>query len=432
MDRPDGASETEHPSSTPQVTVKIGSTTVKGVSTKKPKISVAPTSSSEQVEEAKESFGQVRKSILFLFAVVILYALYIVFSGQFDEFVVALADVDTGWLIAGALCYFVYYFLGILAYVISVITDPESPVGVRDLMSVEASGIFFMNLTPNGAGAAPAQIYRLTRAGISVGQAGALQFTRFVMYEAGEGIFAALMLIFRANYFYEQFGDVTVIGVILFGAKIVMVAVILAICLLPKMVKTVGNWGLRLLSRLRIVKQYDHWHGIINTQVDEFSNGFKTAAKNIPEMCVVLLVTLVQLGCLYALPYFVLRALGQPADLLTCLASGSMLELLTSAIPLPGGTGGAEGGFAFLFGHMFGEEIAAGFVLWRAIEYLLPTMAASMLLGLRSHDHEPIYHKWNRFRQRFSAFVNGEKGAVTSTSPRPDTSGIQIKVKRKK
>ena len=96
MDRPDGASETEHPSSTPQVTVKIGSTTVKGVSTKKPKISVAPTSSSEQVEEAKESFGQVRKSILFLFAVVILYALYIVFSGQFDEFVVALADVDTG------------------------------------------------------------------------------------------------------------------------------------------------------------------------------------------------------------------------------------------------------------------------------------------------------------------------------------------------
>ena len=229
MDRPDGASETEHPSSAPKVTVKIGSTTVKGVSTKKPKISVAQTSSSEQVEEAKESFGQVRKSILFLFAVVILYALYIVFSGQFDEFVVALADVDTGWLIAGALCYFVYYFLGILAYVISVITDPESPVGVRDLMSVEASGIFFMNLTPNGAGAAPAQIYRLTRAGISVGQAGALQFTRFVMYEAGEGIFAALMLIFRANYFYEQFGDVTVIGVILFGAKIVMVAVILAI-----------------------------------------------------------------------------------------------------------------------------------------------------------------------------------------------------------
>ena len=38
MDRPDGASETEHPSSTPKVTVKIGSTTVKGVSTKKPRL----------------------------------------------------------------------------------------------------------------------------------------------------------------------------------------------------------------------------------------------------------------------------------------------------------------------------------------------------------------------------------------------------------
>ncbi len=47
-----------------------------------------------------------------------------------------------------------------------------------------------------------------------------------------------------------------------------------------------------------------------------------------------LLVTLVQLGCLYALPYFVLRALGQPADLLTCLASGSMLDNVDDGLRL--------------------------------------------------------------------------------------------------
>ncbi len=51
MDRPDGASEGEHPSSTPKGNGEGGSTTVKGVSAKK-QDSVAPTSS-EQVEEAK-------------------------------------------------------------------------------------------------------------------------------------------------------------------------------------------------------------------------------------------------------------------------------------------------------------------------------------------------------------------------------------------
>lgn len=373
------------------------------------KVSVAPSPATESVEDARKSYGQVRKSVLFLVLVTVLYGIYIVFSGQFDEFVGALAGVDTGWLIAGAFAYFTYYFLGILAYIISVITDPNCPVGIRDLMSVEAAGIFFMNLTPNGAGAAPAQIFRLTRAGISVGQAGALQFTRFVMYEAGEGIFAALILLFRFNYFFEQFGDVTIVGVVLFGAKILMVGGMLAICLLPRMVIAVGNWGLRVLSRFNIVKRYDHWYEIINTQVHEFSSGFKNAAKNVPEMLAVLVITLFQLGCLYSLPYFVLHALGQPADLLTCLASGSMLELLTSAIPLPGGTGGAEGGFAFLFGHMFGEKIAAGFVLWRAIEYFLPTLFASMLLGLRSHGGPTVYRRWTQAVSSLSAFISGEK-----------------------
>lgn len=60
---------------------------------------------------------------------------------------------------------FMYLFFGIVAYAIAVWLDPNSPVGIRDLISVEASGIFFGNLTPMMMGSTPAQIYRLTKAG---------------------------------------------------------------------------------------------------------------------------------------------------------------------------------------------------------------------------------------------------------------------------
>ena len=103
-----------------------------------------------------------------------------------------------------------------------------------------------------------------------------------------------------------------------------------------------------------------------------------------------------------SLPYFVLRAFGQPADLITCLACGSMLELLTSAIPLPGGTGGAEGGFAFLFAPMFGSSITAGYVVWRMVEYFLPVLVAVPLLGLRSHGGPSIHVRWKRLRSRLA------------------------------
>ncbi len=174
---------------------------------------------------------------------------------------------------------------------VSVITGP-SPVGVRDLMSVEASGIFFMNLAKRCWCCSCSDLSPHSCERYFMGQAGALQFTRFVMYEGGrEGIFGAVLI-----FEYEQFGDVCVIEALFVWRKNVDGCSYPIICLLPKMVKTVGNWGLGCSSSYR--KQYDHWHGIINTQVDEFSNGFKTAAKNIPEMCVVHNVTLLQLAAL--------------------------------------------------------------------------------------------------------------------------------------
>ena len=78
-----------------------------------------------------------------------------------------------------------------------------------------------------------------------------------------------------------------------------------------------------------------------------------------------------------------------------------MLELLTSAIPLPGGTGGAEGGFAVLFGGMFGDaNVAAGYVVWRSVEYFLPVLAAIPLLSLRSDRGQSIAARWARFKRR--------------------------------
>ncbi len=58
------------------------------VSTKKHKISVAPTSSSEQVEEAKALVEVKKEHVIFLFAVVILCYSISFLSGQFDEFIV--------------------------------------------------------------------------------------------------------------------------------------------------------------------------------------------------------------------------------------------------------------------------------------------------------------------------------------------------------
>ena len=325
-----------------------------------PKIAVGDTSAVQDRKADSTSMKQVRTTFIFLAFLGIAYAAYLVLSGQLDDFVRALIGVNPQWIIAGVACFLCYYVFGVLAYAAIVVVDHDSPVGFRDLMSVEASGVFFMRLTPGGAGVIPSQIYRLTRAGLSLPDASALQFVRFTLYEAGEGIFAAIMLLFCGDYFLTTFADVKIlgldvvwIGVFMFGFKFVQVGGVLLLCLLPGPIQKLGGLGLKLGHALHVLndERYERYLDFLTTQVTSFSQAFRSAASNWHVLPVVELLTLLQLGCMYALPYFVLRSFGLEADLLICLASGSMVELLVNAIPLPGGAGGAEVGFTYLFGE---------------------------------------------------------------------------------
>lgn len=398
-----------------------------------PKLYVGDAWSARDRSADRSSLKQVRFTFVILGIVAVAYVVYLIVSGQADDFVRALVGVDLAWIAAGVVCFLFYYVFGVLAFAVLAALDHDSPVGYRDLMSVEASGVFFMRLTPGGAGVIPSQIYRLTRAGLSPAEATALQSMRFTLYEAGEGIFAAIMLVLCGGYFLETFADVrilgldvTLIGIFMFAVKFVQVSVAILICLLPRPIMALAHAALRAGRALHLVSEErcERFRELVSTQVDTFARAFRNGAAHPRVLIAAELITLVQLGCMYALPYFVLRAFGLEADLVICLASGSMVELLVNAIPLPGGAGGAEVGFSYLFGGMFGWHLSAGLVIWRGIEYLLPVLIAAPCMGMRSASGESIYRRAVRWRANFGRILRRDRSGLE----RPQ--GIAYKPKR--
>ena len=350
--------------------------------------------------EEREREASARKGALFLGAVVGVYVLYLAISGQMATFVAALAGVKAPWVVGAAICFVWYFIFGVLAYAIAVYLDHDSPVGVLDLMSVEASGIFFGNLTPMMAGAVPSQIVRLTRTGLDVGEASATQFTRFIMFQLAVVLFAALMLVAKLSFFFEAYGNIVVLNLLVFGVHLAECVGLFVICLCPGLVKRVGNWAIALVSKRGWLKDRTKWDQMVNVQVDEFSQAFKRAARDLPSMVLTLVVTMAQLACLYMIPWFVLRAFGRDGDFLECLAAGSMVQMVASAVPLPGGTGGAEGGFVMFYQRMFGPATSAGFIVWRIITFFAPTILAAPLLGLTTRNRTvSIYERVQRLRR---------------------------------
>ena len=352
-------------------------------------------------QQGGDDNAQARKGAIFLGAVVALYVVYLVATGQMATLIEALSGVDTTWVIGAVICYALYFIFGVMAYAIAVYLDHDSPVGIRDLMSVEASGVFFGNLTPMMAGAVPSQIYRLTRTGLDVGEASATQFTRFIMFQLAVVLFAALMLIAKLGFFFEAYGNIVVLNLVVFGVHLAECILLFVICLCPGFVIRVGNGTIEFLSARGWLKNRAHWDEMVNVQVMEFSEAFKRAAQDIPSMVLTLVVTMLQLASLYTIPWFVLNAFGIKGDFIECLAAGSMVQMVASAVPLPGGTGGAEGGFVMFYQNMFGSATSAGFLVWRIVTFFGPTILAAPLLGLSTRNRTvSIYRRVQRIKRR--------------------------------
>ncbi len=345
-----------------------------------------------------------RRGAIFIGAVLVVYVVYLFVSGQASQFMEAMANIQVPWLVAACFFMFLYLVFGILAYAIAVWLDPDSPVGVRDLISVEASGIFFGNLTPMMVGSTPAQIYRLTKAGQNVGEAGATQFTRFIVYQFGLVAWGAILLAARLGFFTGLYGNMVLLCALSFGGHVCILIGIFAIALCPRGVTRVAHWLISVLARLGVSEdKVENWREFVDEEIYSFSQKFKHSAGHFSSMALTVVITMLQLLFFYMVPYFLLFAFGHgdASDFVTVIAAAAFVQLLSSAVPLPGGTGGAEGGFALFMGHMFGSAATAAFLVWRLVTFIAPTIIAAPLLGLKSARHASIHARWDRFIGRF-------------------------------
>ena len=327
----------------------------------------------------------VRIGVLFLAAVAGGFIIWLVATGKAGEFLDALKHADKAWVLAGAGFFAGYFLLDMLIFRLSgMLTGVR--LGFNDLASVAAAGIVFAYLTPGQMGAAPAQIVRLSQVGLKVGDASAIQLTKFFIYQAAVTVLGAVVLVARFSYFEAAFGHVVLVSALAFGVHLAIMAGLIAVIFFPNLFRKAGYWLVRLLSgRIGLIKGPDEILSRIDSEVDAYAGAVHAAVRHVPVVASAVVITIAQLISYYCIPFCVLRALGvADADFFNCLCSAAFVQLIMTAVPLPGGTGGAEGGFVLFFGPQLGSLSAAGVVLWRMLSFYGPVIVSVPMLGLRS------------------------------------------------
>lgn len=235
--------------------------------------------------------------------------------------------------------------------------------------------LFFNGITPFSTGGQPFQIYILSkRKRLDTARATSASIQNFIAYQlvlVMMGLFAliwGLPIAFQGPY--GSFLSITIgVG---FALNVGVVLLLLAVAYSEKITNRllmVAIWALHFFkSPQAIQNKRTSWQETIELFHD---NVLLVLSRPISFLKVIGL-NVIKLLSLYLITFLVLKALGiEDVSLISALGMSACVMLITSMIPIPGASGGAEAGFTVMFGLLIGKEVAAVMILWRAITYYL-------------------------------------------------------------
>ncbi len=234
--------------------------------------------------------------------------------------------------------------------------------------SIVLASIFGANITPFYSGGLATQVFFLTDASFSLGQASAVGVAYSILNLAANLVLSVVVLLIPSSIVAGSRRTATV-----------GLAVVMAIC------AVLIGLGARYPDRAEeLLRRLLHGKGRIADRVSsvltEFSEGMKALmsgrAASLASLIAVSFVSQVMSLLFTPLAF---RALQVPyRSLVETLLLQASVQFSSSAGATPGGIGILEAVFAFFFAPLAGNETAALTLLWRLGTFYIPTMTGAL------------------------------------------------------
>ncbi|WP_057756001.1 lysylphosphatidylglycerol synthase transmembrane domain-containing protein [Weissella kandleri] len=295
----------------------------------------------------------------------------------------SLATLKWGWVLVAVLAMVIYLLLE--AVVVKILVDSkQETISWDNAIRVPLVEQLGNGITPFSSGGQPMQLIMLVRAGIDIGRASSILLMKFIVYQAMIVVNFIGALIIGYNYLQAHLHQMAWLVIFGFVIHLFVVSSLLLVMYWPTLTDR--------LVRLCLVpvkwfspKRYTDWLSLLQDKMDNFhkesvrmGHDFKTLGK-------VVLATFLQLLFYYAIPYFILLALGQVhTNLIFVMALHILIVMVISLFPIPGGSGGAEAGFAMLFASFLPNSgaLVLAMLIWRLITYYFGMFAGILAFNL--------------------------------------------------
>jgi len=237
-------------------------------------------------------------------------------------------------------------------------------------------GLFYSALTPFSMGE-PMEIFNMTKMGMDTGVATSIIAVKSLVHHAVTFVYSLVLISFELNYFQTRvsnFSFITIFGLItnsifIFGVLLFMINEKLTNSLLAAIV--------RFLDKIKMHKLSQKLYNKVHVELLIFHDSSKIIGRANLLYLLAILLTLIQITIASLISYFVYRSFSLKGEsVFIMVAADTFVTMVASFIPLPGSSGGAEGGFYLFFREFFQASIIPAITLWR-----ISTFYVNILFG---------------------------------------------------
>ncbi len=176
----------------------------------------------------------------------------------------------------------------------------------------------------------------------------------------------------------------SIIGFIL---GFLVVFFILFISFSKKFSKKLITWVLKLLQKIKLIKNYEKTYEKVLHIVEDYQSIMKEFSKAKLDLLYQVILHVLRFVCLYSIPYFIYLIFpfqgGKVGSYGEFFVFSALIELAASFIPLPGGTGMNEITFAALFKDYLRGNTFWALLIWRFCSYYFYLLQG---LGIMAYD----------------------------------------------
>ncbi|MCC7575316.1 MAG: flippase-like domain-containing protein [Methanomethylovorans sp.] len=351
----------------------------------------------------KSKKRRVLSGILYISLTIAVIVLIGVLDPQIKDLPEALKRFELFWLLAcvGSLLMF---WLTDALLLHDITTYIYKKVPLRHSIKVGLIGLYYGALTPFATGGQPMQVVYMKRRKIPFGTSICIVGIKFLIYELSICFFFIISMFARGAAFYTENNQMFWLTIFGFAINLLLMFMIVLTLFNKKLVLRAGRGIVRLLARIKLIKNKEQVLHSFETSIDEYQTAASYLSKYKLRALRSFLISLVNLSFLFIIPYFIYRAFGlKDMGVLDILTLQAFLYLAVSFIPTPGSSGAAEGGFYFFFKSIFPQgTIVIGMLVWRFLTYYLMLIMGSILVVLdevftiRCHEREKAQAKMKK------------------------------------